>query len=180
MIDPQVSGYAAAIFEVARAEGHLPEVSDQLFRVARAVEGSSELLGTLSDPRVPIERKRGLVADLLTDKASRLTTSLVQFVVEAGRVKQLGEIADGLAAKAAAETEHEVAEVRSAIPLDANTVTRLEQALSKATGKRIEVRAVVDETVVGGVVTRVGDLVIDGSVRHRLQQLREAMETQEA
>lgn len=180
MIDPHVAGYAAAIFEVARAEGRLPEVSDQLFRVARAVEGSAGLFETLSDPRVPIDRKRGVVTDLLTGKASQLTTSLVLFVVEAGRVRQLGEIADGLAAKAAAETEHEVAEVRSAIPLDPNTITRLEQALSKATGKRIEVRAVVDESVVGGVVTRVGDLVIDGSLRHRLAQLREAMETQEA
>jgi len=59
--------------------------------------------------------------------------------------------------------------------LDAATIARLTASLSRATGKDVEVKTVVDPTVIGGVVARVGDVVIDGSVSHRLQELRETL-----
>ncbi len=60
-----------------------------------------------------------------------------------------------------------------AVPLDDDQVTRLAGALSSATGKDVEVKVIIDPTVLGGIVARVGDTVIDGSVRHRLEQLKE-------
>jgi F-type H+-transporting ATPase subunit delta len=66
-----------------------------------------------------------------------------------------------------------MAEVRSAVPLDAERRTRLADALSKATGRQVEVKVVVDPGVVGGAVAMVGDEVFDGSVRSRLRELRE-------
>jgi len=65
--------------------------------------------------------------------------------------------------------------VRSATELTPDQIERLREALNRATGKDVEVKVVVDPSVLGGVVSRVGDLVIDGSVRHRLEQLREQM-----
>ena len=76
---------------------------------------------------------------------------------------------------AAQTRQHEVAEVRSAVALDDAQVQRLAQALSRATGKSVEVKVVVDPTVMGGLVATVGDTVIDGSVRHRLEQLKETL-----
>jgi F-type H+-transporting ATPase subunit delta len=76
---------------------------------------------------------------------------------------------------AAQSREHEVAEVRSAVPLDDAQVAQITQALARATGKRIEVKVVVDPEVMGGIVATVGDTVIDGSVRHRLEQLKETI-----
>ena len=76
---------------------------------------------------------------------------------------------------AAAERQHEVAEVRSAVPLDESQRTRLAAALSQATGKQVEVKVIVDEKVLGGIVARVGDTVIDGTIRHRLEQLKETI-----
>ena len=67
-----------------------------------------------------------------------------------------------------------MAEVRSAIELDAATISRLEAKLAAATGKRIKANVIVDTSVVGGLVAKVGDTVFDGSVRSRLQELREA------
>ena len=61
---------------------------------------------------------------------------------------------------------------RSAIPLDDAQIDRLAAALGQATGKDVEVKVVVDPTVMGGIVARVGDTVIDGTVRHRLEQLK--------
>jgi F-type H+-transporting ATPase subunit delta len=59
------------------------------------------------------------------------------------------------------------------VPLDAKQQTALAEALSKATNKKVEVKVIVDPSVIGGVVAKVGDTVIDGTVRHRLQQLKE-------
>ena len=71
------------------------------------------------------------------------------------------------------ERRRAVAEVRSAVPLTADQVERLRDALNRATNKEVEIKVVVDPSVLGGVVARVGDVVIDGSVRHRLEQMKE-------
>ena len=63
--------------------------------------------------------------------------------------------------------------MRSAVPLDAAQQERLAAALSQATGKQVEVKVIVDENVLGGIVARIGDTVIDGTVRRRLAQLKE-------
>jgi F-type H+-transporting ATPase subunit delta len=66
-----------------------------------------------------------------------------------------------------------VAEIRTAVPLDDSQRDRLAEALSAATGKRVELKVIVDPAVLGGILTRIGDTVIDGTVRHRLDQLKE-------
>jgi F-type H+-transporting ATPase subunit delta len=174
-IDDRIDGYAAAILEFARAEDQLERVGDELFRIARAFEASNPLREALTDPRIPVERKKGVVDDLLGAKTSPLTVNLVGFVVSAGRAADLPAIADRVAARAAAARDRAVAEVRTAVELDPATVTRLTAALNRATGKEVDVKVVVDPSVIGGVVARIGDLVIDGTVSHRLQQLRETL-----
>lgn len=171
----RVAGYASALFEVARVEGSLDEVEDELFRFARTIEGSDELRQTLTDPAVPADRRTGVVQDLIGEKASPVTVNLVALVVGAGRARELPAIIDRLVERAAAEREKVVAEVRSAIALDDGQRERLAKALSRATGKAVDVKVVVDPSVLGGLVAQVGDTVIDGSVRSRLDQLREAI-----
>ena len=173
--EDRIEGYAAAILEVAKAEGELDRVGDELFRIARAFESSSELREALTDPRLPTERKQAIVDDLLGSHALPLTVSLVGFVVGAGRASDLPAMADRLAERAAGEAGRVIAEVRSATELDDETTARLAEALSRATGRQVEVKTVVDPSVVGGIVTRIGDTVIDGSVRHRLEELRETL-----
>ncbi|HEX9977536.1 MAG TPA: ATP synthase F1 subunit delta [Acidimicrobiia bacterium] len=173
--DDRIDGYAAAILEIAKAEGELDRIGDELFRIARAFESSNELRDALTDPRLPHERKKAIVDDLLGGKSSPLAVSLVNFVVSIGHAAELPAIADRLAERAAIAQNRVLAEVRTAVDLDEETIARLAASLSRATGKDIEVKVVVDPTVLGGVVARVGDLVIDGSVSHRLQELRETL-----
>ena len=169
------TAYATALFEVAKAEGSLGRVEEELFRVARTLEASDELRETLSDAAIPVERKQAIVNDLLAERASPVTVSLVSFVVAAGRSRDLPSIIDRLVERAAQERDEAVAEVRTAIPIDDERRQKLEQALSKATGKKVSVKVVVDPSVLGGVVAEVGDTVIDGSIRHRLEQLKEVL-----
>ena len=173
--DRRIDGYAAAIFEVAKAEGELERVGDELFRIARAFESSSELRAALTDRRLPLERKQGIIDDLLGGKTSSLAVNLVNFVVGVGMASDLPAIADRLAERAAAERNKVLAEVRTALELDDETIGRLGESLSRATGKDVEVKTVVDPSIVGGIVAKVGDIVIDGSLSHRMQELRETL-----
>jgi F-type H+-transporting ATPase subunit delta len=170
--DSRIDGYAQALFEVAKAESDLDEVEDELFRFARALEASDELRNALTDELIPAERRQAIVEDLLGHKASTTTTALVSFVVGAGRGKDLPAIIGKLVERAAAEKEKAVAEVRSAIRLTDDQQHRLAAALANATGKQVEVKVVVDPSVLGGLVATVGDTVVDGTVRTRLDQIK--------
>lgn len=171
----RVDAYAEALFSVAKAEGSLETVEDELFRVARTFEANDELRSTLTDATVPVDRRLGIVDDLLSTRASPVTTALVSFVVAAGRSRDLPAIIDRLVARAAEDRSEAIAEVRSAMPLDKDQRDRLAEALSQATGKSVAVKIIIDERILGGLVARIGDTVIDGSVRHRLDQLKEAI-----
>jgi F-type H+-transporting ATPase subunit delta len=172
----QIDGYAAALFEVARAEGALPIVEEELFKLSDVLAQSDELRSTLTDPSIPTDKRQEIIQDLLaTGKATPITNSLVSFVVGAGHARELPGIISRLVERAAAERKHEVAEVRSAVPLDDDQRKRLAAALSKNLGKEVEVKVHVDPSVLGGLSARVGDVVIDGTVRHRLDQLKETI-----
>lgn len=171
----RIDAYASALFEVAKAEGSLETVEDELFRVARTVEENDALRGALTDQRIPIETRQGIVEDLLGKRASPVTTALVSFVVGAGRGRDLPAIIDTLVKRAAAERQQAVADVRTTIPLTEDQRNRLAAALSKATGKQLSLKVTVDPSIVGGIVAHIGDTIIDGSVRHSLDQLKESL-----
>ena len=171
--DDRTSAYARAMFDVARAEGDLARIGDELFRFARALESSDELRNALTDPHLPASRRQQIVEDLLGGKAHPTTVALVGMAVGTGRARELPAIIDSLVAMSAAESNKAVAEVRTAIELTEDQRTRLADAIGKATGKQVDVKVIVDPTVLGGIVTTVGDTVIDGSVRTRLERLKQ-------
>jgi F-type H+-transporting ATPase subunit delta len=174
MSDERIDGYAEALFAVAKAEGRLGDVEDELFRFARVLEGNDELRNALTDPRMAASRRQQIVEDLLGSKASDITVALVSLVVGTGRARDLPAIIDRLVARSAAEVDKKVAEVRSVVDLTPEQRDRLASALHEALGVAVEVKVIIDPSVIGGLITQVGDTVIDGSVRYRLYQLRES------
>ena len=173
--EDRIPAYARAMFDVARAEGNAARISDELFRFARALEASDELLAALTDAHLPPSRRQQIVEDLLGGRAEATTVSLVSMVVAAGRARDLPAIIDSLVAMEAEEAGHAVAEVRSAVDLNDDQKARLAAAISRATGKQVDLKVVIDPTVLGGLVTTVGDTVIDGSIKTRLEQLKHAL-----
>ena len=93
-------------------------------------------------------------------------------VVGSGRTRDLPAIVDRLVQRAAASKDEQVAEVRSAVDLTPDQLDRLRAALANATGGSVRVKVIVDPSVLGGLVATVGDTVIDGTVRTRLEQLK--------
>lgn len=174
-MDDRVTGYARGIFEMASGEGSLERVEAELLTVSRAFETSPELRSNLTDPQLPLERKQAVIDDLIGSRASSLTVGFVQLLVSQNRVSDLPAVASAVAEAAASSRDRSVAEVRSAVPLDDATVQRLTAALARATGKEVEVKVVVDPEIVGGLVARVGDVVIDGSIAKRVDSVRQAV-----
>ena len=172
MSDARIDGYARALFEVARAEGTLDEVEDELFRFARSYESSDELRTALSDEGIPAAKRQAIIEDLLGGKATPTTIQLVSMVVGSGRTRDLPAIIDKLVARASSSKNLAVAEVRSAVPLTDDQQARLKAALANATGSDVNLKVVVDPSIIGGIVATVGDTVIDGSVRTRVDQLK--------
>ena len=169
----RIEAYAQAIFRIAEAEGFLADTEEELFRFAHTFESSDELRTKLSDRSIPVAVRQGVIEDLFSHRALESTAAIVSLLVGAGRVSDLPEIVDRFVEIAAGNRAHEVAEVRSAVPLSPAQQDRLATALSQATGKQIEVKVIVDENVLGGIVARIGDTVIDGTIRRRLAQLKE-------
>lgn len=171
--DPRTSGYADALLAIATAEGVLDTVGDELFRFARVLEQELKLRDALIDPSLPADHRSKMVAELLGAKASSHTVNLIRFVVEQGRARELPEIIDAVVERAAEARNFAVAEVRSAAPLSDAQKVALTEALEGATGRKVELKVVVDQSVIGGLIARVGDVVFDASVRRKVAGLRE-------
>ena len=171
MSDARIEAYSRALFEVAQAEGNLSVVEDELFR-KRAIEANEKLRSTLTDASIPAARRQQVVEELLGGKASNTTIQLVSLIIGAGRGRDLPAIVDRLVQRASSEQQREVAEVRSAVALSDDQTKRLAEALSKSTGRKLNLKVVVDSSVLGGLVATVGDEVIDDTVRTRLEQIK--------
>ncbi len=174
MATNHVDGYARALLDVASAEGDADRIADELFIVAGEFGESEELQGTLGDALVPFEKKQGIISDLIGKRAQATTVSLVNLLVSVGRIKDFPAITKRMLEFAAADEGEVVADVTSAIELDAATQERLAARLSEVTGKKVKLHLIVDPSVVGGLVAQVEDTLFDGSVRSRLLELREA------
>lgn len=175
MTSERDSAYASALVAVAAAEGDLATVQDEVFAVAQAVSGSDELASTLSDQQVPVSRRQQVIEDILGGRASPTTVALVSMIVGTGRARDLPAIAHAVAAMGAAQGGKQVAIVRSAVELTDDQRSRLAAALQRSVGSAVDVKVVVDPSVLGGLVAKVGDTVIDGSIRRHLDQLKQAI-----
>ena len=166
---------AMAAFTAADRAGELEQVEAELFELATLVNRQPGLRSALTDPALPLENKRALVADLLGGRASKRTAALADLLVELQEGRDLDTSARELAELAARRRNRVVAEVRSAVELNQQRRTRLAEVLGRITGRQVDLRVTVDQAILGSVVVRIGDEVFDGSIRSRLQQAREQL-----
>src|SRR6266487_4438536 len=166
---------AQADFAAADAAGDLDRVEDDLFRFGAVVAGTPELRSALTDPVLPLDRKRALVDDLIGGKDNPRAVRLIQLALDLQQGRELDRRCRELAEMAAERRNRVVADVRTAVPLDSERQARLAEALTRVLGRPVELRYTVDSGIMGSVVVRVGDEVFDGSVRSRIEQARERL-----
>ena len=174
MSDEKIQSYAQAILAVASAESNAAQIEDEIYRFSQVLQSSEELKSTLSDASIPSTRRQQIVEDLLDGQVTQTTVALVSMIVAAGMGGEIKAIADKVVGLGAESRDKAVAEVYSVVDLSSDQQQRLAAALKSATGKDIEMKVIIDESVMGGLLVQIEDEVIDGTVRTRLKQLREA------
>jgi F-type H+-transporting ATPase subunit delta len=175
----RVAGYAAAVFEqVTVAE--LEEIEDQLFRFARTVQASRPLRHALGDRDLPVVLRQQVIADLLGDQVLPATGRLAAYAVRGGRARDIVATLDSLVEAAARARGWRVARVQSADTVGGDQRQNLSEALARLAGNPVELQVTIDPDLLGGVIVQVGDLLVDGSARHRLDELKEHLLVSEA
>jgi F-type H+-transporting ATPase subunit delta len=164
-----------ALFAAAEADGVLEDVEDQLFRLERILDNQSDLTTVLDEMSAPAERRAALLDRLIGGKVAAIALALARHAVVSERKRSISLALDDLLERAADRKARSVARVVSATPLTNEQEARLAAALAGIYGRQITILAAVHPSVRGGLVIRIGDEVIDGSIAARLADARTAL-----
>jgi F-type H+-transporting ATPase subunit delta len=168
--------YAQALLEIGVEQGILDRLVDEVSTVAQAWEASPELQNALENPLVAHAAKKAVLAELAEQiSATQSTRNALQLLVDRRRTQALPYLAQTLRELADARKGVVRAEVTAATALADGYYARLQAQLEKMTGQRVVIDRKTDASLIAGVVTRIGDRILDGSLRTRLQSIRDAM-----
>jgi F-type H+-transporting ATPase subunit delta len=169
--------YARALFDVALKEADVEKAQDDLQQFADLVSRHELLSHTLGNPAVPAARKRAVVQALL-DRARGTTpvvAKLILLLADRDRLALLPDVATAYRERLMDHQKLIRGEVTTAVPIAPEKVRALEQGLGRATGRRVVLESRVDPSIIGGVITRIGSTVYDGSITTQLQKMKEAL-----
>jgi F-type H+-transporting ATPase subunit delta len=165
--------YAKALYDLAKAESAVDRVQKDLTGIADAWDASAELRNVFENPAfAPEVKKKVLVAIAERNGATRLVVNAVSLLADRRRLRYVRDIADAFVAIVERASGRVRAEVITASPLPDGYYAQLSKVLSEATGREVTITKRVDPSIIGGVVTRVGDTVYDGSIKNRLSDLK--------
>jgi F-type H+-transporting ATPase subunit delta len=168
--------YAAALADVVTEHGEAQEVRDELSAWETMTEASQQLLEVFRHPTIPHEQKRAVLNELLSRTRVRPTTAnFLQVLLQNHRLGDLSEVNRQFALELDRRANVVTAQVTTARPIRQDEQDSLRARLSQLTGKRVRLEFDVDEDLIGGVVTRIGSTLYDGSVRGRLEQIKRRM-----
>jgi F-type H+-transporting ATPase subunit delta len=165
--------YAKALFEIGVSEGNFERLGQELDDLARAYSESADLRLALENPVIKPSEKQAILKAILPRVApSPSVQRFAQLLLNRGRIGLLRGAARAYRELADARAGQVRATVTAAVPLGAPELDRVRRALETRTGRKVIIQTAVDPNLIGGVVARVGDLVLDGSVRTQLDEMR--------
>jgi F-type H+-transporting ATPase subunit delta len=165
------SVYARSLFEAAQDAGRIDEVKEQLGQVADALDADRDLQVFFFSPYLSSDEKKEGLRKAITG-ADPLIQNFLELLVENHRVPALFRIRREYDRLWDEANKRLPVTITSAVELDEETVRRIGERIGEQTGRQVELATNVDPDVLGGLVVRVGNTVLDASIRHRLEQLR--------
>ena len=169
--------YARALLDVVVAEKGNPErVEQELASIADLIATHPELQRVLTDPAIPVTGKRGVMKELTARvNAAAPVAKLMLLLAERDRLVLLPDLVAVYRERLMDHLQIVRAEVTTAVPLPQDRAAQLEKRLAEVTGRRVTMSARVDPSLIGGIVTRIGSTVYDGSVATHLEAMRQKL-----
>lgn len=168
--------YAGAIFDIALNQNTIDRTLEDVQGIA-SLYSKRTLAYLLKEPKLPAQRKEAAIRQALASKVLPTSLNLALLVVQRQLVEVMPNIAREFAQLVLDYKNQAVAQVTTAAPMDEQQTNSVRQALERNTGKTILMQTKVQPDILGGVIARVGDKVIDGSIRHRLAILKQQLLT---
>ena len=175
MIDVIANRYAEALFQLSEEENITKKIYSELHDVVDLLKSNKELENVLKSPLISKKEKIELIEKLFSNKINKNLKNFLKILVEKGRINSLKAIE--LTFKQLLNDKHNIIEgtVISAIPMQDKQIKELEKKLSKKYNKNVTLENEVDESILGGVLVRLGNTQIDGSVKTRLDNIKEQL-----
>jgi F-type H+-transporting ATPase subunit delta len=168
--------YAVALADVVISRGEAQEVRDELAAWEQMMQANPQLFEVFRHPTIPHEQKRAVLNELLKRARPRPTTAnFLQVLLQNQRLDDLSEVNRQFAKELDRRSNVVTAHVTTARPLPVDAQESLRAKLSRMTGQSVRLEFEVDDSLIGGVVTRIGSTLYDGSVRGQLEQIRRKM-----
>jgi F-type H+-transporting ATPase subunit delta len=172
-VTTSIKRYAQAVFEIALESNKLKEWQSNLAKIAKLVE-DDEFVGLAENPKVPFDMKTKLVQEKF-GKIEPMVLNLVYLLISKGKLKTASLISEGYDRLLNEHYGIKSAEVTTAIPLDNVEKEKLSQNLETLIGKKVSMQVQVDPDILGGFIARIDDSLIDGSIRSRLEMLKQRL-----
>lgn len=168
--------YARALLDVSRKEGDPRAAERELAALVSLAAGNAQLARALVNPAIPVARKAALLDEILARlSAGPVLRKLLLLLAERDRLVLLPDLLDEYRRRLMESQNVVQAEITSAVPLAPDAVQAIERAIADRTGRQVVLTSRVDRGIIGGVVTRIGSLVYDGSVKRQLERMKDAL-----
>lgn len=169
--------YAKALVQIGSEGGLIDRFRDELSVVDGIFSSNGELRAAFADPALTHDQKKAIMKELIAKTtSSELVGNFLLLLVDKNRVAFLGQIVQSYEKLADEFTGVVRPVVKTAFPLDAGQVDSIQGALEKKTGKKVVPQMVVDQSLLGGVVTQIGDIAYDNSVKTQLKQIKDILQ----
>jgi len=172
--------YAKALFAIGKENGKYEAYSEAFKAVAALFETNPEVEDALTNPMYPVDvREKAMAAIIISMGTDKVMGNFLNLLVQKKRAVILPEIAEEFQIMVDDDKNISHGTVVSAVELDTDLQNKIQETFEKITGKKVELTASVDSSIIGGMIAKVGDLVLDGSIRTQLASLKGSIKGRE-
>lgn len=168
-----ISGYAEALFKVAKAENSLDNVEEELSRLKKLLSKSGELKEFIHNARIDTSEKKGALIEVLGKDTTLITLNFLNLIIDQNRQRELPGIIDEYFNLTSSFRNKITAYVISSVPLTEDLIREMEKMLSNLAGKEVLIKNEVDESIIGGFIIRIKEKVLDASIQGQFRKLKE-------
>ncbi|MEE8185511.1 MAG: ATP synthase F1 subunit delta [Thermodesulfobacteriota bacterium] len=173
--DQIISSYAEALLKIAMAEDFVERVEEESINLKKIL-AVSKFKEFFYNPKINSAEKKDALREILEKEGiSSITLNYLNLIVDQRRERLFSKIIEEFLRLVSTASGKVVAYMVSAIPLSSDIIRQMEERLSGSTGKEVEIKAEVDESIVGGFIIRMGNKVVDASLQKQLQMIKEEM-----